>query len=900
MSTQIRGAQIRDLFAGDGLDWVTATGTNRNYLKVVVDDSSLEISGDALQVKALGITNAMISGAIADDKLAEDYIKTSEVDGTTIEFLGGSLNIVASGVTETELNPSVAGDGLAGGGGTPLSVNVDGTSIQIVGDTLEVIASGTGLDHGALQGLGDDDHTQYLLTDGTRELSGTWNYGSETISGTGDIYTTGDVGIGVEPSSSYSLYVAGDVLLEDAGSNGGITIGYDDPNNSEVIWFWNGGGWKTPLSISDTAANLLGFLDGYVGIGNVVFGTASGSLGTGINEFSTDGTMAGNSDNAVPTEQAVVTYVNNEITTASGDILTYVSDNYIDNTEMTTISGDLVTGYTNAIAAVDHSIYSLTDGTRPFSGTVSGVTPTEDAHLTTKSYVDTQDATISGDIISYVDTQDAAISGALQDDIIWEVIDTPTVQIRPKATHMGKAIYTSGNVTVGGDLTVTGTLFYTDTETVQISDNTLIINYGEVGAGVTGVVAGVEVDRGSETDYWFVFDERSDNFRVGVSGVQSSFNDYPLQPVATREDTPVDTRVPWWDASNYTFRTQGDTYVTIASGTDLITFAASDTTEMTIGTSGLKLKTGADVNEIQESITGAIDVSSTDDQLATAALIYNYINTVSGTTEHNNLQGLQGGNGSDEYYHLNATAYTALSGVDAAQVAEWDAAYNWGDHSLAGYLTSYTETDPVFGASPAAGITASGISQWDTAYGWGDHSVQNYFDIDDDTLDDVPDGTSYERVAASQLIAGIYIDATTVVKGIASFSSDNFAVTSGAVTIKDEGVAEAELDIANAPVDGYYLQYTTASGMHWTDLEVTDAVTESDIALENESASCDGATTAFTLDNTPVDNSLQVFLNGLLQEKGGGKDYTHTGTTVTFIVAPLLGDILLIHYIAKD
>jgi hypothetical protein len=28
----------------------------------------------------------------------------------------------------------------------------------------------------------------------------------------------------------------------------------------------------------------------------------------------------------------------------------------------------------------------------------------------------------------------------------------------------------------------------------------------------------------------------------------------------------------------------------------------------------------------------------------------------------------------------------------------WDTAHSWGDHSTAGYLTSYTETDPVVGA----------------------------------------------------------------------------------------------------------------------------------------------------------------------------------------------------------
>lgn len=42
------------------------------------------------------------------------------------------------------------------------------------------------------------------------------------------------------------------------------------------------------------------------------------------------------------------------------------------------------------------------------------------------------------------------------------------------------------------------------------------------------------------------------------------------------------------------------------------------------------------------------------------------------------------------------------------------------------YLTSYTESDPVFSASPAAGVTNAKITNWDTAYSWGDHSTQGY------------------------------------------------------------------------------------------------------------------------------------------------------------------------------
>jgi len=81
---------------------------------------------------------------------------------------------------------------------------------------------------------------------------------------------------------------------------------------------------------------------------------------------------------------------------------------------------------------------------------------------------------------------------------------------------------------------------------------------------------------------------------------------------------------------------------------------------------------------------------------------------------------------------------------------------------------------------------------------------------------------------------------------------------------------------------------------------ITDNIVETDIQVENESSNCDGAETDFTLDNTPVANSVQVFLNGLLQEEGSGKDYTLSGTTVSFATAPESGDILIIHYITNN
>ena len=68
----------------------------------------------------------------------------------------------------------------------------------------------------------------------------------------------------------------------------------------------------------------------------------------------------------------------------------------------------------------------------------------------------------------------------------------------------------------------------------------------------------------------------------------------------------------------------------------------------------------------------------------------------------------------------------SANGITSTNITNWTTAFGWGDHSLAGYLTSYTETDPVFGAHAANVITSTNITNWTTAYGWSDHSAAGY------------------------------------------------------------------------------------------------------------------------------------------------------------------------------
>ena len=167
--------------------------------------------------------------------------------------------------------------------------------------------------------------------------------------------------------------------------------------------------------------------------------------------------------------------------------------------------------------------------------------------------------------------------------------------------------------------------------------------------------------------------------------------------------------------------------------------------------------------------------------------------------------------------------------ITANNAANWNTAYGWGDHSTAGYLTSYTvvasdlngisidalsdvdtttttpstgdvlkwdgskwapgtdnvgsggggggtETDPVFSASEAATITSTNTSNWNTAYSWGDHASAGYLTSIPNATTSVygavkVDGTSIQINGSGQIFA------TGVTGGQANFGvSDATAI----------------------------------------------------------------------------------------------------------------------------
>ena len=334
----------------------------------------------------------------------------------------------------------------------------------------------------------------------------------------------------------------------------------------------------------------------------------------------------------------------------------------------------------------------------------------------------------------------------------------------------------TGDLTVNGDLIVTGTTTQNNVTTFNVSTNEIVINDGQQGpAALNGSIridrgTGTEVDtriRWNEgTDKWEFTNDGSTyyNFATNISDLN---NDSNFLTSYTETDPVFAASVAagitnanitnwneahgWGDHSTAGYLTaEADTLATISAR------GASTSATLTMG--GLIVNGNVTINGTQTVVnTTTLQVSDNEITLN---------NDVTGTpTENAGIEVERGlssnvrlrwdetvdrwqfSNDGVTYYPMPIalselandsgflTTYNetdpVFSASPAAQInstllTQWNAAYSWGDHSQEGYLTSYQEADPVFNAHPASNVSTTKISNWDTAYGWGNHANQGY------------------------------------------------------------------------------------------------------------------------------------------------------------------------------
>ena len=175
-------SRLGTFLAGDGL------AVSSGVLAVGVDDSSIELNSDAVRVKASGITNAMLAGSIANDKLSNSAITV----GGTATSLGGT---VTGAHIAAALNSDLGGNFTIGNQSSDTATFSGG--VTVTGD-LTVSGSTTTVQNVAI-GAADaiifegatanDFETTLTLTDPTADRTITLPDTTGTVVTTGDSAT---------------------------------------------------------------------------------------------------------------------------------------------------------------------------------------------------------------------------------------------------------------------------------------------------------------------------------------------------------------------------------------------------------------------------------------------------------------------------------------------------------------------------------------------------------------------------------------------------------------------------------------------------------------------------------------------------------------------------------------
>ena len=253
-------------------------------------------------------------GAFPDDPSAENLYVTF---GKVINNFNDFYNF------QTAIGSTANGDGASLVAIEDVAANF--TSTDVEGALAELASSLGVVDHGALTGLGDDDHAQYVLVNGTRGIAatGTTNLNIDH-NGTGWIrlQQSGGGDIIINPSGGGEPVIAGIAYPKDNGI-AGQALTTDAAGNAD--WGWMDGRYYTETELGSVAA-----LEGasLIGINDSLGYYSGGSVESALQEIGVwqnlilPGTSAGQGASLVGVQDSAANFVGADVETVLAEIAT--------------------------------------------------------------------------------------------------------------------------------------------------------------------------------------------------------------------------------------------------------------------------------------------------------------------------------------------------------------------------------------------------------------------------------------------------------------------------------------------------------------------------------------------------------------------------------------------------
>ena len=203
----------------------------------------------------------------------------------------------------------------------------------------------------------------------------------------------------------------------------------------------------------------------------------------------------------------------------------------------------------------------------------------------------------------------------------------------------------------------------------------------------------------------------------------------------------------------------------------------------------------------------------------------------------------------------------------------------------------FLDEDDMSSNSATKGVTQQSVKAYVDATVTAEHlevsadSGSNIeIDLDSEVLD-IEGGEGIDTTTGTNKVTISGEDASTSNKGIASFSSDNFAVSSGAVTIKDSGVSNDELagSIANAKLANSSITVTDGSSSTATALggTITFSGTSNEVEVAESSGTITiGLPSTVNVNVTGTINATSVLADGVTATtQSAGDNSTKVATT---------------------